>query len=134
MAIKVIKYIPKNTSAGTEYREVDEDDKNFILQQAIRALAVMAEYDKRSSTDHTDDVWIRDQWWHKKRKDLHKGKDGMNTPCSVLGGIVNNMMFKEPLQRDLSAKQMTDIENIFSAMAHFREDIKPIRFQIGLGL
>ena len=58
----------------------------------------------------------------------------MNTPCSVLGGIVNNMMFKEPLQRDLSAKQMTDIENIFSAMAHFREDIKPIRFQIGLGL
>ena len=56
MVIKVIKYIPKNTSAGTEYREVDEDDKNFILQQAIRALAIMAEYDKRSSTDHTDDV------------------------------------------------------------------------------
>lgn len=131
MAQKIIKYIPKNTSAGTEYREIDEADKAWILQQCIRALSTMAEYDKKSGTDNSDDVWIRDSWWHKKRKDLHKGKDGMNTPCSVLGGIVNNMMFKVPEQRDFSNKQMMDIENIFNAMAHFRDDIQPVRFQIG---
>lgn len=133
MAQKIIKYIPKHTAAGTEYREIDEDDKNFILQQCIRALSIMAEYDKKSTTDNSDDIWIRDQWWHKKRKDLHRGKDGMNSPCSVLGGIVNNMMFKVPAQRDFSDKQMTDIENIFNGMAHFREEIQAIRFQIGFG-
>lgn len=133
MAQKIIKYIPKNTAAGTEYREIDEDDKNFILQQCIRALSIMAEYDRIASSDDGDSKWIRDQWWHKKRKDLHKGRDGMNSPCSVIGGIVNNMMFKTPAQRDFSDKQMTDIENIFNAMAHFREDITPLRFQIGFG-
>jgi len=132
MAQRIIKYIPKNTAAGTEYREIDEDDKNWILQQCIRALSIMAEYDKTSS-DNFDDIWIRDQWWHKKRKDLHKGKNGQNSPCSVIGGIVNNIMFKEPQQRDFSNKQMTDIENIFNAMAHFRDDIQPVRFQIGFG-
>lgn len=132
MAQRIIKYIPKNTAAGTEYREIDEDDKEFILQQCIRALTVMAEYDKCSSSN-TDDVWIRDQWWHKKSSGLHKGRDGMNSPCSVLGGVVNNMMFKTPQQRDFSDKQMRDIENIFNGMAHFRDDIQAVRFQIGFG-
>lgn len=133
MAQRIIKYFPKNTAAGTEYREIDEEEKGFILQQCIKALTIMAEYDKKSSTTDSDAVWIRDQWWHKKRKDLHRGKDGMNSPCSVLGGIVNNMMFKTPQQRDFSDKQMTDIENIFNAMAHFCSDIQPVRFQIGFG-
>jgi len=133
MATRTIKYIPKNTSAGTEYREIDEDDKQFILTSCIQALTTMAEYDKCSSDDE-DKKWIRDQWWHKKDKRLHKGKDGLNTPCSTLGGIVNNMMFKDPPQRDFSAKQMEDLEFIFQCLHSFREDIQPFRFQIGLGL
>jgi hypothetical protein len=133
MATRVIKYIPKHTGAGTEYREIEDDDKHWILNQCIRALSVMAEYDRIASTDEGDDLWIRDQWWHKKSKSLHKGKDGMNSPCSVLGGIVHNMMFKDPAQRDFSNKQMTDIENIFNGMAHYRTDIQPVRFQIGFG-
>lgn len=134
MALKIIKYVPKTTAAGTEYREVDEDDKGFILQQCIRALTVMAEYDKKSSTTDPDGVWVRDQWWHKKTKTLHRGKDGMNSPCSVLGGIVNNMMFKTPAQRDFSDKQMADIETIFNTLAQVYDDMQAVRFQIGLGL
>lgn len=131
MTTRIIKYIPKNTLAGTEYREIDDNDKTWLLQQCIRALSVMAEYDRCSTTAGGDAVWIRDQWWHRRRKDLHRGRDGMNSPCSVLGGVVNNMMFKVPEQRDFSNKQMQDIETIFNAMAHFREDITAVRFQIG---
>ncbi|CAB4178733.1 hypothetical protein UFOVP1634_26 [uncultured Caudovirales phage] len=130
MANKLIKYIPKHTTAGTEYREIEEDDKQFILTMCIQALTIMAEYDIVSSSE-TDRVWIRDQWWHKKDKRLHKGKEGLNSPCSVLGGIVHNMMFKIPLQRDFSDKQMRDLEMIFQCLGSIRDEITTIRFQIG---
>lgn len=130
MATRVIKYVPKHTGASTEYREIDENDKQFILTTCIQALTIMAEYDKASSDD-TDKAWIRDHWWHKKDKRLHKGREGQNTPCSTLGGIVNNMMFKEPLQRDFSDKQMSDLEFIFQCLNTFREEIPAVRFQIG---
>lgn len=130
MAAKIIKYIPKNTAAGTEYREISDDDKQVILTACVQALTIMAEYD-RAASDDEDKLWIREKWWHKKDKRLHKGKDGMNTPCSTVGGIVHNMMFKTPLQRDLSAKQMEDIEFIFQCLHSFYPDIQPFRFQIG---
>jgi len=132
MATRVIKYIPKNTAAGTEYREIEEDDKQFILSSCIQALATMSEYDTASSDDE-DRKWVRDQWWHKKDKRLHKGQNGLNTPCSVLGGIVHNMMFKTPQQRDFSDKQMKDLEMVFLLLNSVREDIPAMRFQIGFG-
>jgi hypothetical protein len=132
MATRIIKYIPKNTAAGTEYRDIDEDDKQFILTSCIQALTVMAEYDTISSDD-VDRKWVRDQWWHKKDKRLHKSQNGLNTPCSVLGGIVHNMMFKTPLQRDLSDKQMKDLEMVFLLLNSVKEDITAMRFQIGFG-
>jgi hypothetical protein len=132
MATRIIKYIPKNTAAGTEYREIEEDDKQFILTSCIQALATMAEYDTASSDDE-DRKWVREQWWHKKDKRLHKSQNGLNTPCSVLGGIVHNMMFKTPQQRDFSDKQMKDLEMVFLLLSSIREDITAIRFQIGFG-
>jgi len=130
MATKIIKYLPKNTGAGTEYRELDPLDQQWILTKSIEALTILAEYDKCASDD-TDRTWVRDQWWHKKDKRLSKGRDGLNTPCSVLGGIVNNFMFKTPPQRDFSDKQMKDIEFVFNCLSAFREDFQSVRFQVG---
>lgn len=130
MATRLIKYLPKQTAAGTEYREIADDDKQWILVTCIEVLTMMAEYDKTASQDQ-DRVWVRDQWWHKKDKRLAKGRDGLNTPCSTLGGVVNNLMFKVPLQRDLSDKQMQDIEFILQCCSSFRDEITPVRFQIG---
>jgi hypothetical protein len=126
--IRIVKYIPKVTTANTEYREIPEDDKDFIIQQCIKCLARMAEWDRLRDTDS---VWVRDQWWHKRTDKLHKGKEGMNSPCAVLGGIVNNMMFKAEPQRDFSAKQMSDLEAIFYPLSVLFPDIHPFRFQIG---
>lgn len=128
--MKIVKYIPKQTAAGTEYREIHEDDKADILNTLIRVLAQITELD----TQNTDDsIWIRDQWWHKRNKKLHKGKNGLNTPASVVGGIVHNMMYKTPAQRDFSDKQMEDLEMIMNGLHAVFPDIEPYRFQIGFG-
>jgi hypothetical protein len=133
MTAKIIRYIPKNTAADTNYREISDDDKQWLLAHLIKALTIMGEYDTYHSDDE-DAVWVRDQWWHKKTKVLHKSQRGPNTPCSTVSGIVNNLMFKTPLQRDLSERQMQDIETITQGIHAVHDDYETVRFQIHLGV
>jgi hypothetical protein len=127
--MRVIKYIPKATSARTEYREIDGDDDMWIRTELIRWLALVGELDQT----HDEDLRLfRDGWWHRKSKNLSKGHLGPNSPCSVVSGIINNMMFKETPQRDLTAKQMSDLELISQTLSGiFPNDATGIRFQIG---
>ena len=127
MAIRTIKYVPKATSARTEYREIDPSDLAEIHQQLIRWLAIMSELDM----SHDEDMRaVREQFWHRRTKVLPSGKEGMNTPASFIGGIVNNMMFGE--QRDISARQMEGIEYISKWMVEIDpEKSVSFRFQIG---
>lgn len=125
---KIIYYIPKQTAARTEYRRVDNDDLDWIKAQLVRYLSLMAERDLRSDDDNK---WILQQFWHSRSDKIHRGKvDGgyrRNTPCSLVGGLVNNLLFGS--QCDLTAKQMEDIEYISMALSTIHE-IEPIRFQI----
>lgn len=130
MAVTVIKYLPKQTSAGTEYRECSEEDLAMIINTCIHIQAVMSEYDTQRDADS---VWVREQWWHKRTDTLHRGQRGLNTPCSFIGGIVYNMMFKQPQQRDLTDKQQRDLETITAVLHSVRPEIPALRFQIGLG-
>lgn len=130
MATKIVKYIPKITTAGTEYREISEEDKADIMNTCIHILSVMAEFDSRRDEDSK---WVRDQWWHKRTDKVHKAKTGQNTPCSVIGGIIYNMIYKDPKQRDFSDKQMSDLEYITSVMSNVYEGIPAYRFQIAIG-
>jgi hypothetical protein len=127
--MRVIKYIPKATSARTEYREIDGDDDLWIRTELIRWLALVGELDQT----HDEDLRLfRDGWWHRKSKTLSKGHLGPNSPCSVVSGIINNMMFKPTPQRDLTAKQMSDLELISQTLSGiFPNDATGIRFQIG---
>ena len=128
MATTAIKYIPKNTAAGTQYREIDDADKASVLNSLIEILAIMSELDTQRDEDS---IWVRDQWWHKRTQRLHKGKNGPNSPCSTIGGIVHNFMYKDPLQRDFSDKQMEDIETITNILHNIYPQIPAYRFQIG---
>jgi hypothetical protein len=125
---KIITYIPKQTAARTEYREITPEDMAWIQQQFIRYLSLMAERDLNPSDDNK---WILNDFWHKRTDKLHKGRIGdkyrQNTPCSVIGGLVNNLVFGT--QRDLTDKQMEDIQFVSMALATFLE-VEPIRFQI----
>jgi hypothetical protein len=123
---RVIKYIPKVTSARTEYREVSTEDMAFIQTELIRWLALMSELDM--SRDE-DSKWVNTQWWHKRTDSLPRGKEGQNTPASFIGGMVNNILFGN--QRDLSDKQMDAVQNISHVLGQCVEGCTCITFQIG---
>lgn len=121
-----IRYIPKHTSANTNYREVGQDDMAFIQQELIRWLAVMSELDMARDDDSR---WARDQWWHKRTDTLPKGREGQNTPASFVGGLINNMVFGT--QRDLTDKQMDALQNISHIMGNCFDACTVITFQVG---
>ena len=124
---RIIKYIPKNTLANTEYRSVNEVDMAFIHEQILRYLSRMGELDMEHEGDLYD---LNRDWWHKRRKTLPKGRQGANTPCSYIAGMANNLIWGD--QRDLSNKQMDALEEISLWMAEcFPNDFSAIRFQIG---
>jgi hypothetical protein len=127
MTVHNIKYMPKITTARTEYREIDEKDLKDIQQQLIRWLAVIAELDMT----HDEDLRaVREQFLHRRTASLPAGREGQNTPASFIGGIVNNMLFGS--QRDLSARQMEGIEYVSKWMAEIDpEHSVSYRFQLG---
>lgn len=125
--MRIIKYLPKVTTANTDYREIHADDQLWLQTELIRWQCLLGQMDQNHDSDSR---WVRDQWWHKKSKKLHKGQQGPNTPCSVVAGILYNIMFKTPAQRDFTGKQMEDIEYISLAMAQM--GCEAVRFQIGL--
>lgn len=125
--VRTIKYVPKITSAKTEYREIDAKDLADIHQQLIRWLAVIGELDMT----HDEDLRaVREQWAHRRSKSLPRGREGENTPASFVAGIINNMIFGD--QRDLSDRQMEGIEYISKWMAEIDPDHSvSYRFQLG---
>ena len=125
---RIIKYVPKTTNAGTQYREISPEDMGWVQSQLIRWLAAMAELDQSRDEDSR---WVTSQWWHKRTNKVHGGKLGQNTPCSVTGGILNNMLFKDNPQRDLSNKQMDDLVYISHILGQVWTGCTPMRFQIG---
>lgn len=126
--MRIIKYIPKITNARTEYREITNEDAVWLQTELIRWLTVMSQLDQCRDDDS---VWVRDHWWHRRTNKLHKGQEGPNTPCSLVGGVLNNLLFKEPQQRDFTNKQMEDIEYVSAILAQAYPTITAVRFQIG---
>jgi hypothetical protein len=125
--MKTIKYIPKITSARTEYREIDTEDMTWIKTELFRWLAIMAELDQARDQDSR---WVREQWWHKRTKNLPKGQLGENTPASFIGGLAQNLVFGD--QRDLTDKQIDAIQNISHVLGGAFDSCTNIRFQIGI--
>jgi hypothetical protein len=125
--LRIIKYVPKITSARTEYREIAAEELEWLQAQMVQWLTKMSMMDQA----HDEDTrYFLDQWWHKKSKKLHRGQQGPNTPCSVVGGVLDNFMFKDTPQRDFSSKQMEDIEYISHVLSQ-AINITAVRFQIG---
>ena len=124
----VIKYIPKQTAAKTQYREISDQGLDDIQMEMLKWTIRMGQLDQHSEDDLAA---LRDIWWHRKTKKLHAGKQGRNTPCSTVTGILDNFLFKSPPQRDLSDKQCEDIEWISSIISTVFDDCEQIRFQVG---
>lgn len=119
-----ITYTEKSTLANTDYRRLEPDDLIFVQSELVRWSSRMNELDV---TKDEDFAWARDNWWHKRTKELPYGKGGPNTPASFIGGVLNNTMFGT--QRDLTAKQMQAIQSISEIMANAFDDCTSITFE-----
>lgn len=124
---KIIKYIPKHTTAQTNYRTITEEDMTFLQTELVRWTVKMGEI---SIQRDTDSKWVFNQWWNKRTDTLPKGRNGQNTPASFISGVLANTMFGE--QRDLTDKQMDAICNISHIMGNCFEDCSTLKFMIGL--
>ena len=99
MTTRNIRYLPKITSARTEYREITEEDHQWLLSELNTWLVKMA---MLSNTTDEDLRELRDSYWRKRRANLPRGRDGNNSPESMVAGILDNMLYAENPQRDLS--------------------------------
>jgi hypothetical protein len=115
---KIIEYTLKDTAARTQYVTIDDQDLDWLKAQLIQYLAVIAELD---STHDEDQRYFREQWCHRRQKTLPKGRNGLNTPASYIGGLVSNTVFGE--QRDFTRHQLDAVEIISSGMSIYDQNL-----------
>jgi hypothetical protein len=121
---KQITYDPKITNANTQYNKIDQNDMDWLLKELMRYLAMMAEL---SNSNNEDVKAILRDWYSKRNKLLPKGKNGLNSPESMLGGLLNNLAFGK--QNDLSDIQMLAISDISRKMALIYQHIQELNLQ-----
>lgn len=111
---RVVHFIPKITSAKTEYREIPEADHSWLISQMLEWTVKMASL---SNTTNPDLRAVRNDYWRKRRATLPKGREGQNSPESMVAGILENMLYDATPQRDFSQRQCDAIEDISNWMA-----------------
>ena len=135
--MKIIKYIPKITSARTQYVELDKQDMSWLQSELIRYLSVMGELDGNRNEDIRQ---IMRFWWYKRSKVLPKGNQGQNSPLTFTAGLVNNLVYGT--QNNLSTATMDGIEYVSSQIHQLEEAMnefdktkqigEPVKFVLGL--
>ena len=115
-------------AAKTEYRNINPEEHGWLISYLFRVLCRMSTL----STTNTEDLkTLRDQWWRRRRTTLPRGRDGQNSPESMVAGILENMLYSDTPQRDFSAKQCDAIEEISNWMAAVDDkEFDTIRFAI----
>lgn len=119
--MRLIKYIPKVTSARTQYVDIDKNDMIWLQTELIRWLSLMGEIDGHRNEDLRQ---IMRFWWYKRTKVLPKGQQGQNSPLTFVAGLVNNLMFGT--QYNLSTHVMDGIEYISSQINQLEEALKEL--------
>lgn len=126
--MKSIYYLPKDTSANTEYRQIRSEDHDWLITYLFKTLVAMA---LTSNTANEDHKIMRDQWWRRRRSSLPRGKTGQNTPESMIAGILHNMLYAQEAQRDFTQKQCDAIEDISKWMSAMDEQqFEQVQFAI----
>lgn len=127
---RTITYSPKITGAKTQYREISPEDHNWLIQYLLQGLVSMSTLSNTTNEDHR---MVRDQYWRRRRSSLPRGRTGYNSPESLVAGVLENMLYSDPPQRDFSDRQMDAIEDISRWWNTIYPDQMPkIVFQIGV--
>lgn len=108
-----IDVFPKNTSAGTQYWDMDARDEAYIYQWLYRLVSDMSE-------QCTIDEDLRRDWYKRRPSQFPKGKNGPNSFASMLGGICSAKI-QNP-NKNLSDPQLDAVETYFNIIAQYYAD------------
>ncbi len=125
--MKTIKYIPKQTSARTEYREILQDDHQWLITEITHWLVLLGSLDQPANEDQRI---VCDQWAHRRQRSLPRGRGGLNTPVSMLAGLLDNFLFASTPQRDFTEHQCEALEMISQVISELWPHKQSVRFQI----
>jgi hypothetical protein len=121
--MKQITYAVKSTKANTEYRQVNIQDKHWILQQVKQSLAIIngCQQSFNQELKHTAVKYILPNG-----SLIRKGDGHMNSIKSLLEGIHDNMV--NGTQRDFSDKTCKGLKSAFDALSNDFNDIQAIEW------
>jgi len=104
--MKEIKYSAKGfTQSNNEYVTIDSDDMAFMMNQAIKTLAIFGELTATSEGSRTLMNRNKDLYGKRGKTDIAPGRE--NTIMSVVGGLVRNYMSKQDtFKNDISLNQL----------------------------
>jgi len=115
-----INYNTKNTSATTVYVQIEEEDKQVLIQSLLSILTWMNEL----SISPDKDVKDFTKWFTtSNKKYLYNSKlKKNNSPQSIIAGMLNNLVFGN--QRDFSLTQIDLVQDISNTAYDIIEIIK----------
>lgn len=123
---RIYSYSAKHTASTAEYREIRPEDLSEILAELQRWIQRVCRDDWRKDADWQH---FRDVWFHRRSTDLPRGRNGVNTPASAIAGILENFLYADPPQRDLTRPQMEIIEEVSAILSQAYDDIEQVRFK-----
>jgi len=105
-----VPIFPKETSAKTQYYELDSDCEEYIYYWLERFLADASEV-------ITHDEELRNMLLKRKPKLFPKGKRGPNSILSFTGGMVANKKVND--DKNISEPQLEGLEFLFNLMSNY---------------
>lgn len=110
---RTINCYPKQTTAKTQYYDMEPDDEAYIYKWLYRLIADMNEH-------ATFDEEVRRDWFKRRPSILPKGENGPNSYASILGGICSAKL-QNP-NKNLSDAQLDAVELLFGFVSQFYSD------------
>jgi hypothetical protein len=119
-----IDYYVKQTRATTQYVEMSERAHQYLLEQMMKWLLLLA---SESNTVNVDTMNILRNFWRAPDKTLPVSRTGRNTPESFVAGVLSNMLYGK--QRDFSEKQLLGIAYLSTQMALIFDTVTEINLK-----
>lgn len=99
--LRKIPIWPKNTGAGTQYWEMADEDRAWLLEHMTRFMAAMSEL-------ITYDNDLRAEILRRRGTGYPRGRMGPNSHASMLGGVIMTLLDG----RDITTPQLDAIETL----------------------
>lgn len=117
-----IYYHIKNTGAQTKYVVIDRNDFIAIIEQLVLWLTLWGEHGNshmESLNKHFQSTYYR------KTKKIVGGKNGLNSPHSLISGLIYNLFFNK--QDNLSISVLRSLEYISREIVTTEMALKELR-------